>query len=297
MAVKQDHGGSARIHENLRDEKTQELRGRKTVKKVDGHYNIGLPLRKKTVVMPNNRCVAEQLAANLKKKLSKNSALHKEYREFMSDLLGKGYAVEVLGDKLNHNDGRVWYIPHHGVFHPQKGKLRVVFDCAASFQEITQWRKSLNGELLQGPDLTNTLIGVLTRFRHDHIGYHGDMSQPLHKYKMVVHLFGATSSPSCANFALRQTAEDERDTSSPSAVKTVLNNFYVDDCLTSMSKEHEAITLAKDLITLCGSGGFRLTKWTSKSCAVLLSLPERDRAKEIKNLDLDKDELPMERAL
>ncbi|KAK0134693.1 Short-chain specific acyl-CoA dehydrogenase, mitochondrial [Merluccius polli] len=28
MAVKQDHGGSARIHENLRDEKTQELRGR-----------------------------------------------------------------------------------------------------------------------------------------------------------------------------------------------------------------------------------------------------------------------------
>ena len=28
MAVKQDHGGSTRIHENLRDEKTQELRGR-----------------------------------------------------------------------------------------------------------------------------------------------------------------------------------------------------------------------------------------------------------------------------
>ncbi|KAK0150202.1 hypothetical protein N1851_008886 [Merluccius polli] len=32
MAVKQDHGGSARIHENLRDEKTQELRGRSALR-------------------------------------------------------------------------------------------------------------------------------------------------------------------------------------------------------------------------------------------------------------------------
>ncbi|KAJ8352164.1 hypothetical protein SKAU_G00236400 [Synaphobranchus kaupii] len=265
-----------------------------TIEKVDGHYSIGMPLRKKTVVMPNNRCVAEQRAASLKKKLSKNSDLHKEYREFMSDLLGKGYAVEVQGEMLNRNDGRVWYIPHHGVIHPQKGKLRVVFDCAASFQG-----KSLNGELLQGPDLTNSLVGVLTRFQHEHIAimsdieamYHqvqvpeedsnllrflwwpqGDFSQPLHDYKMVVHLFGATSSPSCANFTLRQTAEDGRGTSSPSTVKTVLNNFYVDDCLTSTSKEQEAITLVKDLITL-------------------------DRAKEIKNLSLNRDELPMERAL
>ncbi|KAJ8356650.1 hypothetical protein SKAU_G00194440 [Synaphobranchus kaupii] len=95
-----------------------------TVEKVDGHYSIGMPLRKKTVMMPNNRCVAEQRAASLKKKLSKNSDLHKEYREFMSDLLGKGYAVEVQGEMLNRNDGRVWYIPHHGVIHPQKGKLR-----------------------------------------------------------------------------------------------------------------------------------------------------------------------------
>ncbi|KAK0156532.1 Disintegrin and metalloproteinase domain-containing protein 11 [Merluccius polli] len=31
MAVKQDHGGSARIHENLRDEKTQELQGRSVI--------------------------------------------------------------------------------------------------------------------------------------------------------------------------------------------------------------------------------------------------------------------------
>ena len=40
-----------------------------------------------------------------------------------------------------------------------------------------------------------------------------------------------------------------------------------------------------------------MTKWSSNSRKVLSSLPEQERAKVIKNLDLDKDELPMEMAL
>ena len=40
----------------------------------------------------------------------------------------------------------------------------------------------------------------------------------------------------------------------------------------------------KDLIALCESGGFRLTKWSSNIRKVLSSLPEQERAKEIKNL-------------
>ena len=40
-----------------------------------------------------------------------------------------------------------------------------------------------------------------------------------------------------------------------------------------------------------------MTKWSSNSRKVLSSLPEKERAKRIKNLDLDRDELPMERAL
>lgn len=290
-----------------------------TTKKIDGHYCIGMPLRNKDVVMPNNKCVAEQRASSLKRKLAKNPGFHDDYKAFVSDLLSKGYAVEVPANERNRNDGRVWYIPHHGVVHPQKGKLRVVFDCASSFQG-----KSLNEELLQGPDLTNSLVGVLTRFRHDHIAlisdieamYHqvrvpdedsdllrflwwpeGDLNQPLREYKMVVHLFGAKSSPSCANYALRRTAEDGKDRSSPEAVATVLKHFYVDDCLVSASDDEKATSLTTDLIALCESGGFHLAKWSSNSREVLSSLPENERAKEIKNLDLDKDELPMERAL
>ncbi|KAK0145450.1 hypothetical protein N1851_015638 [Merluccius polli] len=46
------------------------------------------------------------------------------------------------------------------VYHPKKGNLRVVFDCGAEFRG-----NSLNSQLLQGPYLTNSLLGVLTRFR------------------------------------------------------------------------------------------------------------------------------------
>lgn len=110
----------------------------------------------------------------------------------------------------------------------------------------------------------------------------GDFTQPLKEYKMVVHFFGATSSASCANFALRKTAEDNRTNSPKEIVETVLNNFYVDDCLKSVHNEEAAILLQEDLTQLCASGGFHLNKWTSNSRTLLQSIPELERAKEIR---------------
>lgn len=37
----------------------------------------------------------------------------------------------------------------------------------------------------------------------------GDFAQAFQEYRMKVHLFGAASSPSCANYALRRTADDK----------------------------------------------------------------------------------------
>lgn len=76
-----------------------------TIKKVNGHYSIRMPLRNKNVVMPSNKCVAEQRASNLKRKLAKNSSFHDDYKTFMSDLLNKGYAVGVPEDECKRNDG------------------------------------------------------------------------------------------------------------------------------------------------------------------------------------------------
>ncbi|XP_038061120.1 uncharacterized protein LOC119731907 [Patiria miniata] len=89
----------------------------------------------------------------------------------------------------------------------------------------------------------------------------GDYSKEPTDHKMLVHLFGATSSPSCAGFCLRKTAEDNRENFDKETVTTVRENFYVDDCLVSTKTESEAIRLASQLIQLLAKGGFRLTKW------------------------------------
>ncbi|KAK7913477.1 hypothetical protein WMY93_013688 [Mugilogobius chulae] len=113
---------------------------------------------------------------------------------------------------------------------------------------------------------------------------------------MLVHIFGAVSSPSCASYALRKTAQDNADFS-PQVINTVLKHFYVDDCLTSAPTEKDAVQLISDLVQLCSKGGFHLTKWVSNSRLVLASIKEEARGKEIRSLDLTKDQLPTDRAL
>lgn len=55
-----------------------------------------------------------------------------------------------------------------------------------------------------------------------------NLNASIEEFRMMVHLFGVTSSPSCASYAMRRTEEDRKDVVSQKAVDTVLNNFYVD---------------------------------------------------------------------
>lgn len=112
---------------------------------------------------------------------------------------------------------------------------------------------------------------------------------------MTVHLFGAVSSHSCANFALKKTAADNRADFSSKAVRTVEQNFYMDDCFKSVDSEEDAIHLSSELSQLLKRGGFRLTKWLSNKRKVIESVPVLDRAASIR--DLDFDHTLMERAL
>ncbi len=285
----------------------------------DGHYTLELPFKRKDVSLPNNQCVARQRILGLKRRFGRDEKFHREYTTFLNDVISKGYAECVPEHQVERPDGKVWYIPHHGVYHPKKGTLRVVFDCGAEYKG-----KSLNKELLQGPYLTSSLLGVLTRFRQEPVAlmtdvqamFHqvnvaqkdrdflrflwwpeGDTSQELVQYRMTVHLFGAVSSPSCACYALRKTAEDSQNSFSADVIDTVNRNFYMDDCLKSLPSEKEAIKMVKDLTAVCQKGGFHLTKWISNNREVLLSIPEEDRSKNLFELDLDRDQLPVERAL
>ena len=78
-------------------------------------------------------------------------------------------------------NGREWYLPQHGIYHPTKpNKCWLVFDCSANFAG-----KSLNDYLLSSPDLTSSLIGVLTRFRQDHVTFIGDIEAMFNQVRVA----------------------------------------------------------------------------------------------------------------
>lgn len=145
----------------------------------DNHYYLPLPLRNSDVIMPNNHHIVEQRVHYLAMKFKKDAAYAEEYKVFMEDVITKGYAEKVPSKDLHPNDGKLWYIPHHGVYHKRKKTLRVVFDCTSSYKGT-----SLNNELLQGPDLTNSLIGVLLRFRQEQVAIMADIEGMFHQVRV-----------------------------------------------------------------------------------------------------------------
>ena len=288
-----------------------------TITMDNGHYQLAIPFKERPPSLQDNHCIAEHRLQSLGRRLERDTHLHGKYKEGISDLLQKGYAEEVP-----ESDDKVvtWYIPHHPVFHPMKpDKVRIVFDCASKYKG-----QSLNDVVLQGPDLTNKLVGVLLRFRQERIAIIADIEAMFHQvrvppedrdvlrflwwpdgnlretpkaFRMCVHLFGGTWSPSVCNFAMRRTAEDNQGQCASDAARVVQRNFYVDDCLVSVQDEDEAVKLAAELRMLLRKGGFRLAKWLSNNPRVLQTIPLEDRAKQVAGLDLNREALPVERAL
>ena len=288
--------------------------------RVDGHYEMPLPFKDENIKLPDNRKQALARLQKLKQRLKNDKKYHLDYSKFVSDTIDNGYAERVPEGELSLKDGRVWYLSHHGVYNSKKpDKIRVVFDCSAVYE-----RESLNRNLLQGPDLTNNLLGILCRFRQDSTALMCDLEAMFHQvkvnvedrnflrflwwkdgnldaepveYRMSSHLFGATSSPGCANVGLRKTADDYEKICGTEAADFVRNNFYVDDGLKSVPSPSDAISLIESTETLCKKGGFRLHKIISNSQRVIDTIPPEDRAKGIKDLVPSRDALPIERAL
>ena len=90
-------------------------------------------------------------------------------------------------------------------------------------------------------------------------------------------------------------AEDSKGRFSDEAVNAVTKDFYVDDFVKSVRTVNEASSLANEVTCLLSEAGFRLMKWMSNSREVLSEIPDRERARP--TLDLDLENLPVERTL
>ncbi|XP_041926339.1 uncharacterized protein LOC121690066 isoform X1 [Alosa sapidissima] len=275
-----------------------------------------LPFRQPRQQLPNNREQALKRFESLQRQFRRKPEMQKQYLEFMDKLLKNNHAE--VAPELREEER--WYLPSFAVYHPQKpDQIRVVFDSSAQQSGI-----SLNNVLLTGPDLNNTLLGVLMRFRKDKVAVMADIQQMFYcflvaerhrnylrflwfkdnnvaneviDYRMKVHVFGNSPSPAVAIYGLRRAIRDGAEKYGADTVNFVERHFYVDDGLCSVPTDAEAIGLLHRTQASLAESNLRLHKFASNSQAVLEAFPSEDCIQAKKEVDLSGDESPTQRSL
>lgn len=235
--------------------------------------------------------------------------------KFINTVIQNGYAEKTLSQR---KAATLWYIQHHGVYHPKKdNKIRVVFDFSAHFEG-----QSLNIHLLQGPDFRNNLTGVLCSFHKEPVALmydikamfsplnvseecwdllrflwweNGDTSREPQEKQMTVHPFNATSSPGCCNCALKTTANN-KDTFGLNQLSCFAETSML---MMGSSRCHQLKRQLHLLRALkgCASVASNVRKFTFNKGEVIEKISEIDRVEDVKNLEFHSDTLPMEHAL
>ncbi|XP_022345684.2 uncharacterized protein LOC111113788 [Crassostrea virginica] len=283
-------------------------------KEEDGHWSAPLPFRPNRPTLPNNKSQAMKRARSFDCSLQRDPLKRQHVLEFMDKIFTSGHAEKA---PVIPPDQECWYLPMFGVYHPKKpNSIRVVFDSSACHCGL-----SLNNVLLKGPDLSNSLQGILLRFRQNAIAITADIEQmfhnfrvdepdrnylrfiwhqdndfkkPLDEFRMRVHVFGNSPSPTVATYGLHRSVTD----CEPDVQNFVFNNFYVDDGLISCETEEQAVSLMKRTQKALMEGGMlRLHKIASNSKSVLNQFNQNDLAKDLKSLDFSSDVMPVQRTL
>ncbi|KAK7898591.1 hypothetical protein WMY93_019444 [Mugilogobius chulae] len=275
-----------------------------------------LPFKQPRPSLPNNKEQAVKRFMSLEKTLKRNPKMQEQYFAFMDKLIQNGHAE--IAPPLDNEE--CWFLPTFGVYHPRKPEqIRVVFDSSSQYEGIC-----LNDVLLTGPDLNNTLIGVLLRFRKDKVAVLADIQQMFYcfevtethrnflrflwyegndinkqviDYRMKVHVFGNSPSPAVAIYGLRRAIREGAPKYGEDTIQFVERHFYVDDGLMSVPTDHHAVDILTRTQASLAESNIRLHKFISNSRDVLKALSQEDCAAPVKDLDLSGETESIQRSL
>lgn len=298
------------------DERALQIMG-KTLVPTEKGYEIGLLWKDDNVNLPNSFKTALNRFLLLEKKSAKDPSLKEWYNNKIDEYLGKGYLRKLSPQESVAELPRTFYLPHFIIENKNKEppKRRLVFDAAAKINGI-----SLNSQLLSGPDMTESSLGIKMRFREEPIAVSGDIQEMFHQvgirkedrnsqrivsrknpnerldiYEMQVMTFGATCSPACAQYVKNTNAKQFLNTC-PEAVEAILKNHYVDDYLDSFNDLNKATKIVLDVIKIHDKAHFKMRNFISNSKSLLANLPS-DRISALNEIKLDMDENVFEKVL
>ena len=118
----------------------------------------------------------------------RDSKLFQSYKRTIHDYVTKDYAQRVSEKELGADGKPLGYLLHNTVFNPNRPrKPRVAFDCAARCKG-----SSFHDLLPSGPDLTNSLLSVLLRFRQEPVALSSDIEAMFHRVMVDPNDFDAS---------------------------------------------------------------------------------------------------------
>ncbi|XP_075164615.1 uncharacterized protein LOC142237138 isoform X2 [Haematobia irritans] len=149
-------------------------------REVGGRYECRLLWKENIPPFPESYEMALKRLYCVEKKMARDSEYSRVYCQKINDYLSKGYTRKIEENEKPVNNGRVFYLPHFGVQNINKKGIRIVFDAAAEVHNI-----SLNKCLLSGPDINNTLISTIFKFREAPIAVCGYIKEMFHQVKIA----------------------------------------------------------------------------------------------------------------
>ena len=271
----------------------------------NGQLSLPLPFKSDEPAMPNNcSAVYQRTSCMLNKLLNSKDKLPKVTKA-MQNYIDRKHVELVPAGELTPSSNQANWIPIFSVSRADKDTDRLVFDCSAVYGGT-----SLNANLYTGPDLNNSLRGVLLRFREQAYAFCIDIEHmyncflvqekfrdflrffwwknnvpgaPVVQYRSVVHLFGASCSPAIAMFCMKVIAaiELQQGNITEAEAQFLVRSFYVDDGLDSFTDEDCAMELINKMRTMLLKYGLKLHKVKSNSDKVRNAFTEAEASKLI----------------
>ncbi|XP_056430806.1 uncharacterized protein LOC130369492 [Hyla sarda] len=148
------------------------------------------------------------------------------------------------------------------------------------------------------------LAPSLDKVREDHRDYlrflwykDNDIDKEVTEYRMRVHVFGNSPSPAVAIYCMRKAAQKGAERYGQDAKHFVMRHFYVDDGLASANTPEGAVNILNKAKQMLAESNLRLHKIASNSKQVMEAFTAEDRAKDLKDLCLGTDTLPLQKSL
>lgn len=278
----------------------------KKTKRVGNRFEVELPKQhlKMSKLSPNfPQCLARLIGGYKKRQRKADQTGFNHYNSCIEEYVERGYlekvaklgTIEEVQQKIAHNpnafdriaakteDTIIHYLPHHATYKASSGKLRVVYDGRAKPHKQAY---SLNDCLEKGPNLMNSLVHILLRFRKGKFAAKADVEKAYLQVQICekdrdllrilwvddghVWIYRFTRLPfgvRPAGFLLaavmaKQLSSSNMDDEMKDSVKT---SFYVDDSLLAEKTLQRLLSCKTACVESFEGAGMVLREWNSNN--------------------------------